>query len=234
MANHFYKSSLSLVIPVYNEEKIIEECVRTSYKHLSVFFQDFELIIVNDGSSDNTSVILSELEKEFGKLTILNNNFNRGIAFSLLRGLKYCSKDYIMHNGADSPFKMEDIGKVFPLIRDHDILVITRNKYSGYSHYRRIISFINLNLLRILFPLKLNDFNYIQIYKKDVIASVNPTATGAGFVVPEILLTAHKLNFSIIEAKHNYYPRTAGIASAGKFIEIKNSFIDMITFWLKY
>ena len=92
-----------------------------------------------------------------------------------------------MHNGADSPFKMEDIGKVFPLIKDYDILVITRNKYSGYSYYRRIISFINLNLLRILFPLKLNDFNYIQIYRKDVIASVNPTSTGAGFVVPEIL-----------------------------------------------
>ena len=133
MENHFYKSSLSLVIPVYNEEKIIEECIRTSYKQLSTFFLNFELIIVNDGSSDNTPTVLSALEKEYDNLIILTNQHNKGIGPSVLRGLKSSSKQYIMHNGADSPFRMEDIDIVFPLVGDHDILVIVRKKYSGYS-----------------------------------------------------------------------------------------------------
>ena len=234
MENHFYKSSLSLVIPVYNEEKIIEDCVRTSYKQLSSFFLDFELIIINDGSSDNTPSVLSKLKEEYDHLVILTNKHNKGIGPSVIRGLKFSSKQYIMHNGADSPFSMDHIDNVFPLIGNHDILVISRQKYSGYSLYRRIISFINLCLLKTLFPLKLNDYNFIQIYKKEVISSIKPKSTSAGFVIPEILLTAYKLNFSIIETEQMYYPRVKGDATAGKFVEVKNSFIDMMTFWYNY
>ena len=234
MENNFYKESISLVIPVYNEEIIIDECVRSSYAQLSKFFLDFEFIIIDDGSTDNTVKLLSGLKNEFNRLVVLTNKINMGIGPSLLRGLKYSSKNYIIHNGADRPFSMEDIEKVFPLIYGHDILVISRYQYSGYSLYRRIISFINLALLRGLFPLKLKDFNFIQIYSRKVISSIDPKSKSAGFLVPEILLSAHKLNFSIIETKHRYHTRVKGNENAGKLEEVVKSFIDMVKFWYRY
>ena len=230
----YFKESLSIVIPVYNEDEIIEDCIRDNHEYLSKYFYDFEIIIIDDGSYDQTASILKRLSEQYTSLKIKTNSVNLGIGKSLLKGLNSATKKYIIHNGADSPFNIFDIGKIMKSIDSSDILVISRSQYSGYSLYRRVVSFINISLLRIFFPLKLSDFNFVQIYNRKVFERIKPKSRSAGFLIPEILLTAYKLKFSIIEIKEKYQPRTTGTARAGKFEEVKNSFIDMVKFWLKY
>ena len=91
------KFSISVVIPVYNEEEIIEQCIINTFDSLSSLFLDYELIIINDGSLDQTPQILSNLSKLYSQLHIITNTKNLGIGKSLLKGLKFAKKECIVH-----------------------------------------------------------------------------------------------------------------------------------------
>ena len=227
----FSKYSISVVIPVYNEEEIIEQCIINTFNSLSNLFLDYELIIVNDGSLDQTPQILSNLSELYSQLHIITNAKNLGIGKSLLKGLKFAKKEYIIHNGADCPFNFNGLCKLLPYLTSHDIIVVARNNHTGYTFYRKVVSFINKSLLRILFPLKLNDYNFVQIYKKEVIDNVTPNARSAGFLIPEILIRAYTSNYKIVEIKSDYQARTTGKASAGKLSILLYSFSDMIKYF---
>lgn len=230
---NFFNKSLSIVVPVYNEEEIIEYCIRNSFEKVKRYFSDTEIIIVDDGSNDQTPKILKKLTKEFSNLKVLTNAKNSGIGKSLLSGLKYAQNDFIIHNGADSPYDYNGLDELIPNLEQNDIIVLTRNNHTGYTLYRKVVSLINRSLLRLFFPLRLIDFNFVQIYKREVIQDITPTARSAGFLIPEILISAFDSGFKIKELKSEYQARTTGKASAGKITILIHSLYDMIAFYIK-
>ena len=139
--------SLSLVLPGLNEEQNIERAVGRAASALERLADDFEIIVINDGSTDRTGELAERLAAKDCRIRVLHNERNMNYGVSLQRGIQAARHDWIFHNGLDLPLDPEDIDKFIPLFDEADVLVARRLNRSAHSPWRRLTSRTN-NLLR--------------------------------------------------------------------------------------
>jgi undecaprenyl-phosphate 4-deoxy-4-formamido-L-arabinose transferase len=183
--------SISYIIAGYNEEENIENAVLECYKYLENF-HDFELILVDDASKDKTREIMDRLAKEKENINVLYNYVNLNFGTSVLRGLKFASKEFIIFNAVDLPLSPALTGEIVNCMDDCDLLVLQRDKYIGTA-WRRIASIINGFLLRILFPKLIRGtpvLNFSQVFRRNIIDEILPLARSPIFVWPELIFRA--------------------------------------------
>ena len=225
--------SISLIIPVYNEEKLIQNSILKCTAILDNDFLDYEVIIVDDGSKDKSLDIVKILSLNNEKIKIVENCINLNQGVSIQRALKFAKKEFITHNGIDLPFDPTVLRSLLEEINGFDILVLERKKYTGASNWRKIISILNIFIRKLLFPIlskNLNDLNYIQIYRSSIIPYILPLAKSPAFTTPEMIFRARYLAYKILTQKIDYNPRMSGKSSLGKLHDILWSIYDMIRF----
>lgn len=118
--------NISIIIPAYNEEAAIGEAIRRVADFFSTQGGDFEIIVVDDGSSDRTSVAVREHMARYGTLRLITNETNRGKGFSVRRGALAARGDLLLFLDADLSTAPEEFEKFKPALRDHDIVIGSR------------------------------------------------------------------------------------------------------------
>jgi len=224
---------ISAVFIAYNEQESVEDTLQKSVASLQRLFDDFEIIVVNDGSSDKTGELLDLSAQGNSRIRIIHHKENLGIGQALINGLKAARFELVVHNGMDYCFDLDDLAKMVPLLDGADVVVCRRKQYAGYTKYRRLVSWVNLLLLRTLFRINLRDLNFTQLYKKQVLDSVRVDARSGGFLIPEILIRAHDLGFRLREIDIEYHARQKGVATAGRWKVLAQSLYDMVCFWVR-
>jgi undecaprenyl-phosphate 4-deoxy-4-formamido-L-arabinose transferase len=190
--------SLSYIIAGYNEESIIENSIRECHSTLSEDFPDFEIILVDDASTDNTRAIMENLAKEFSNIKVICNLVNLNFGTSVLRGIKAASKDIIIYNAADLPLSPKDTKAITKQMREYDLLVLERKQYHA-TGWRKLTSSVNILLLRLFYPRLTKGtpvLNFVQMFRKEIVDQILPLARSPIFVWPEMIFRA-KLNSSI-------------------------------------
>lgn len=225
--------SLSVVFPVFNEEESAVAALQKTESALKKYFPNLEIIVVDDGSTDNTGQILDKLKLKGSSLRIFHNPINLGQGLSLLTGFKKSKGELVTHNGVDLPLdpgKMAEFAKFFP---KYDIVVVERADRAAYSTWRKFTSVTN-NILRWLFlSKKFKDLNFVQIYKARVLENIHVESKGATMVTTELVLKAEKSGFKIKRVKAPYLKREFGQGFHGKSHDILIAIAEMINFWLK-
>jgi len=230
-ANGEYRD-ISVVYPAYNEEANLQSTLDRSIEALQAQFDRFEVIVVNDGSTDRTLSLLHEYANRRAEIKVLDNGRNLGAGTSMLRGMLAASCSLVINNAMDYPFDLLDLAKMCPLLHQADVVVAMRAGRPGYSFYRYFLSRVNLALLRLLFRIPLRDFNFVQLYKKEVLESMTINSRSAGFVPAEILIRAHDRGFQIREIEIHYHPRRMGKSVMGHPKVAFSSLKEMLSFWL--
>jgi glycosyltransferase involved in cell wall biosynthesis len=225
--------SITVIFPAYNEEQNIRSAIARALEAMRPRFHDFELLIIDDGSTDRTGEIAEDLAKTFPEITVLHNRQNMGLGETLYRGFQCARGELVIQNAMDYPLDLCDLDKMIPLLEEADVIVATRKAYAGYSPYRKLTSRVNRLILRRLFDPKLHDYNYTQLFKRDVLSAARPNSRSTVFIVPEIIIRAHELGFRIIELDIDYYPREFGEATSGRPKIILRSLRDMFKFWIE-
>lgn len=226
-----YKESLSVVIPAYNEEMNIARAMEQAIASLENLFEDFEIIIVNDASTDGTAAIAESLALKDPRIKVIHNAVNLRQGASLLRGFEQAGKELVIHDAMDYPFDLADLDKLMPYVEKNDVVVACRQKRAGYSPYRHLLSSVNLLLLHLCFELKLPDYNFVQLYKRRVLQEIQVRARSTGFVTPELILRAHRRGFKIAAVPIEYLPREAGVARSGDIKVILATLGDLFSFY---
>jgi glycosyltransferase involved in cell wall biosynthesis len=227
------KWSISIIYPVYNEATALKNVIVSSYNSLSRLFADFEIIIVNDGSTDGTAALAEQLTQKYPGVRVIHNKVNLGQGRSILKAFTAANKQLVLHNGIDLPFKLDDLIHLLPGMEYADIVVATRKSRAGYSVYRTIVSKINRLLIRTMFNMQLTDFNFVQLYKAPIVHEVKIVSHSTGFVIPELLIRAHDLGYKIAAVDIDYYPREQGRSINGRLKVLVASFTDLTKFWLR-
>lgn len=227
------EESLSLVIPVFNERKLIEECVKRCAEVLSRHFKEFELILVDDGSTDGTGEIMDQSAINDDRIKVIHNIVNLNVGVSVQRGLATASKEFVVHNAVDLPLAVEDISGLMELARGCDVLVLERKSYAGYTLWRWVTSKVNRGLIRVLFGGNIHDLNFTQIYRRDVISKVLPIARSPAFTTPEMIIRALRLGLRVKAIPVEYRPRTHGKGAFGRPHDMLWSLYDMLHFRMK-
>lgn len=226
--------SLSVIMPVYNEQDNIMSAIEQTMLEFKNF-KKAELIVINDGSDDDTNKKLIDLSTKYPDLLVLKNSRNKGIAKSLRYGFLKVLNDYVLFNSADLPLDPKDICNIIEQKYPFDLLVVERKGYSGFSNWRIFVSVFNRIILHIFFPLALIDIadcNYTFIIKKDVLKKVFPSSISSNFIETEIILRAKYLKYNIKSIETKYNRRKLSRKHFGRMRNIMYSLKDLISFRL--
>jgi glycosyltransferase involved in cell wall biosynthesis len=226
--------SLSLFLPCFNEEQNVERTVRASVAALREVTDDFEVIVVNDGSRDRTGEIAERLAAENSHVRVCHHERNRGYGAALRTGFLAARKDLVCFMDADGQFDAREISDLLSLADKADIV-------SGFRLNRRDPFFRSLNaflfnrLVRLLFGLKVTDLNCaFKLYHRRVVDAIAPQLESTGaFINAEMLIRAKKAGFSIMEIGVHHYPRVAGTQTGAKLSVILRAFKELFALFRK-
>ncbi|MFH1460435.1 MAG: glycosyltransferase family 2 protein [Candidatus Omnitrophota bacterium] len=224
---------ISLIVPVYNEQELIQETVEIFLTDLSNICKNYELIIVDDASTDETAEILKNLKSKYQhRLIVITNEKNIGGGRSLIKGFHAARYSLVATNFADRPFNLLELKNILPkFLKNIDFIVVVRKNRSANSVYRKITSLINYYLIRLLFNIKVKDFQFVQIYKREILQSISVDSHRT-FVPPEIIIRLLLNNYIMDEYEADFYPRTKGMAKCGNPRIILRAIYDMFSFWV--
>jgi glycosyltransferase involved in cell wall biosynthesis len=225
--------SLSVIYAAYNEESNIRDTITRSLEALRSRFQTFELLIINDKSRDRTGEIAEELARAHPEISVIHNEKNIGQGASLAEGFRRARCDLVIHNAMDYPFDLCDLDRMVPLLDEADVVAAARSDRPSYTAYRRFLSWGNLALLHLLFDLKLDDYNFVQLFRREIFDVVKPDAMSTGFIMPEIMIRAHDAGFRVKQVEVVYHPRLRGVATSGSWRVVRCSLCDLFRFWWK-
>lgn len=172
---------LSIVIPAYNEEGVIETTVRAFHDELKKEKINHEILVINDNSKDSTEKILKTLEKEISELRHINNTPPNGFGFAVRRGLENFSGDCVALVMADMSDRPVDLVSYFRAMvsGDYDAVFGSRfikgGKVVDYPKNKIFLNRLTNNIIKVLFGVRYNDTtNAFKLYKKETMEGLKP------------------------------------------------------------
>lgn len=225
--------SISIILPVYNEdgnvEKVIEELF--FFFHNSNGFNDFEIIVVDDGSKDKTEYILRRLSCKIPNLKVITHSKNLGYGQALTSGSNVTKFPLIFFMDADGQFDIRDLDKLFLYIDQYDIIIGYRERRQDPA-YRIALGKIYTFLIFLLFGLKVRDINCgFKLFKRKALVAGNVTCEG-GVYCAEFLIKAKSRGCKIKEVPVKHFPRLEGKQTGANPRVIFNATINLVR--LKY
>lgn len=224
---------ISVVFAAYNEEVNIVPTIEKALDAMRELGRDFEILIVDDRSKDSTGSLADDLAATNQEIRVLHNERNMGQGASLVRGFQQARHELVIHNAMDYPFDLRDLPKLLECCGEADVIAAARTSRAGYSPYRVLTSVVHKHLLHLLFPLKLSDYNFVQLYPRSVWEAVRVEARSTAFLTPEAMIRAHDMGYRVKEVEIEYHPRLAGEATSGKPKVIVHTLRDLFAFWWK-
>ena len=196
---------ISLIIPMYNESKIIKDTANTLHEYMSANFSDYEILFSNDGSKDDCAEKCAALN--LPNVRVVGYEVNRGKGCAVREGVMQADGDIIMFTDADLAYGTEVIKRAYDILKDADanMLIGSRNLsedgYEGYTLMRKIMSKIYIKVLCIAGGFKLSDSQCgCKAYKGEAVKKIFERCKVDGFAFDfESILWAQKFGYKIVE-----------------------------------
>jgi glycosyltransferase involved in cell wall biosynthesis len=219
---------LSVFLPAYNEEKNIKKTIANVYETLPSLAKNFEVIVINDGSSDRTLEILKELKLK--NLSIINHIKNQGYGAGVISGLYNSKYELIFFMDSDGQFNFSEITSMIKRQKETNAdLVIGQYINRKVSKARKLNTFLWQLVIRIMFNLKVKHIDCgFKLIRKKVIDEIPKLESQRGaFISTEFLVKAKSKKFKIVEIPVHHFERKEGVATGNNFKVIINSFRDL-------
>jgi len=221
-----YKNSISVVIPAFNEQDNIRKVIENSYNFLKANFDNFELIIVDDGSTDNTHFICRELSTKIGdKLVVLRHVANRGYGAALRTGLFSAKNDLVFYTDSDNQFDINELKSFLEYIKDFDVIIGYRKNRKDIF-IRKFCALIYNRIIFFLFGLNVRDIDCsFKLFKRESLSKLS-IDTDEFLIDTELLVKSKLNNLKVKQIGVNHLPRTSG-KSTVKFSHVFGTIRDM-------
>ena len=207
--------SVSVVFPMYNEEDYIHRAVRAARDILSEVAPDWEIVIVDDRSTDRTGELAEALAREDPRIKVVHNAVNRKLGGSLRAGYAAVTKDLVLYTDADLPFDLQELGRAVRLLeyQEADVLSAYRFDRTSEGFVRTVYSFLYNLLIRVAFSLPIKDVNFsFKLFRRELLSRIELKSEGS-FIDAEFLVRARKAGASIIQIGVDYFPRSRGVST---------------------
>jgi glycosyltransferase involved in cell wall biosynthesis len=221
--------SLSIFFPAFNEEANIEESITKAIEvaENSPFIGDYEVIAVNDGSSDNTAEIVTALAAKNPRVRLVSHEVNRGAGAALATGFASATKDYVFYTDADLQFDILELNSLLVHIPNSPIVIGYRSPRN--DPFMRLVNAKGWNILmRFFFGLKVRDVDSaFKIFRTDLVQSLELSADGA-IKHAEIIIRLQNKGETFKEVPVTHWPRVAGSPTGAKISVIIKAFREAL------
>ena len=227
-------SSLSISFPAYNEEANIGRTIQDALRVASRLTDDFEVIIVDDGSADHTVDAVHEYATQDPQVRLIEHGVNQGYGAAVFDGLVAGTKGWAFFTDSDQQFVLEELDNLWAL-RDKADLIVGYRAPRRDSFIRKLNGFGWTWLTNVFFVYVSRDVDCaFKLISREVMNTVGPhvSSRGATFSA-EFLVRAKKMGFASREVPVTHRSRTAGSQTGAKLHVILRAFWEMFLFRIK-
>ncbi len=219
--------SITVFFPCYNEQDNVAKVAEQAVQVLEAIQADYEVIIVDDGSSDNTGPNADHVAARHARVRVIHHPRNLGYGAALQSGFRAAAKQLVFYTDGDAQFDLAELPALLPLMQKYDIVSCYRmNRQDNFV--RRMNGWLWTRMVDFLFSLRLRDIDCaFKLYKRVIFDHIKMESTGA-LISTEILARAAKKGYTITEVGVHHYPRTAGKPTGGSPRVILRAFKELL------
>ncbi len=227
--------SVSCTILCYNEEATVAQAVADVHAGLAAFGdREFEILLVDDGSTDRSVAIGRELEVTYPEVTLIRHPHNLGPGSAILTGIRNSRNEVICFHAADQQLDFSEVASFIPLLDDHDIVIGSRSGRPGYTQMRMLSSVVYIKLVHWLFGLTdYDDFNFLYLYRRELFDDM-PIESDGVFMCTEIFVRALDRGARVAHVTAECLPREVGVSTVYRSNVIAKTVREMAQFWWRH
>ncbi len=224
--------SLSVFFPCFNEEKNIPFFVDEAINFLPKVADKFEIIIIDDGSSDKTKDVAEDLVKNFPMVKLVSHQENRGYGAALRTGFEVAKYDWIFFTDGDLQFRLNQLANFIPYTQTHHVIIGYRKKRAEGKLRAFNASLFKL-YIDLLFRVGVRDIDCaFKLFHRKTLQSLHLESTGA-FTSSEILYKLKKRGEKFIQLPVNHSKRKFGSPTGNNIKVIIKAGIEALSLYLK-
>jgi glycosyltransferase involved in cell wall biosynthesis len=225
--------SVSVVIPMYNEEAYVDRSVAAARGVLEQMGCDWEIVIVDDASTDETARRAEAIAAADPRVRVIHNAVNRRLGGTLRAGFAAARKDLIFYTDADLPVDYGQLPRAVRLLESQqaDLLAGYRFDRTSEGLHRALYTIGYHVLIRLLFGLRIRDVNFaFKLFRRSLLQTIALKSEGS-FIDAELLLRARKAGAVMIQMGLDYFPRTRGPSKLSSLGVIAAILREMVGQW---
>jgi glycosyltransferase involved in cell wall biosynthesis len=227
------QKSLSVVLPAHNEEENIARTLSDVLQVLGAWVRDFEVIVVDDGSTDRTGAIVSAIASSDSRVRLITHPINQGYGAALVSGFSAVSKELAFFMDSDGQFDIRDIRQFFPLVDEYDAILGYRidrqdtwmRKLNAWGWKMLIGLFLGVHVKDVDCAFKLYRTEFLQLHSFE---------TRGAMINAEMLYKLKRDGFTFKQVGVHHLPRLAGKATGANPKVILRAFSELFLYSLKW
>lgn len=225
--------SITAFFPAYNDAGTIASMVVTADRTLRSLTDDYEVLVINDGSPDHTGEVLADLQTRYPNLRVITHVKNRGYGGALRSGFEHASKELICYTDGDAQYDPREFKLLAESLRD-DVDVVQGYKIErGDPLHRKIIGRIYHTVVKTMFGLPIRDVDCdMRLIRRHVFDEVRLTRD-SGVICVEMMTRITQAGFKLTEVPVHHYHRAYGQSQFFNFRRVGRVGIDLIQLWFE-
>ncbi len=227
------RPSITAFFPCYNDSGTIASVVITADRTLRVLADDYEIIVGDDASTDNSVAILEELRGLYPRLRVLLHAVNRGYGGNLRSMFAEATKDLIFYTDGDAQYDPAELTLLYQHLGE-DVDVVQGWKIERHDPlHRKIIGRVYHHFVRWWFGLHLRDVDCdFRLFRRHVLESF-PLVSNSGCITVEMMTRIEQGGFSVVEVPVHHYHRAYGESQFFNFRRVVRTLTELSRLWIR-
>jgi glycosyltransferase involved in cell wall biosynthesis len=224
--------SITAFFPAYNDAPTLPGLIDKTFDVLSACASDFEVIVINDGSVDDTASVLAALQKTHGeRLRVITHEGNRGYGGALRSGIGAASKDLVFYTDSDGQYDVGELPLLLERLEPH-VGLVNGYKIVRQDPWHRIwIGSIYNKFARVLFRIRLRDVDCdFRLIRRSVLDRIKLHST-SGTICVEMVRKIEMTGCGVVEVPVSHYPRLHGSSQFFRIRSLLTTFRQLLALW---
>ncbi|MCX6630130.1 MAG: glycosyltransferase family 2 protein [Candidatus Solibacter sp.] len=227
-------ASLSVFFPAYNDAPSLPRLLATAFAVLAAHVVDYEVIVVNDGSHDDTAAVLAQLCGQYGpRLRVVTHQQNRGYGGALRSGFAAATKEFVFYTDGDSQYDVGELPRLLELVGPDTGLV---NGYKLERHdpaHRVWIGKAYNFCARLLFRIRIRDIDCdYRLIRRALLERIHLTST-SGTICVELVRKLEMTGCGVVETGVRHYPRLYGKSQFFRLRSLATTLYELVRLWVR-
>ena len=227
------KPSIAAFFPAFNDEATITQMVTDALAVLSTLTDDYEVLVIDDGSTDGTAAVADELARRLPSVRVVHHPENRGYGAALASGFRDVRKDLVFYTDGDGQYDVRELARLVPLMTDGVAVVNGYKAVRADARHRVVLGEIYKRLARWLFRLPIRDVDCdFRLLRREAIQGIE-LESASGVVCTEMIYKLRRAGCRFAEVQVHHYPRRHGRSQFFTVRRVARTAFDFFALWTK-
>lgn len=228
-----HASGISVFFPALNDEKTIGAMVMEALKVLPTLTDNYEVIVVNDGSTDTTGEVMEQVARASSRVQVISHPGNQGYGAALRSGFSQASKDLIFYTDGDGQYDVRELEVLFSQLTASCDVVNGYKLRRADSRRRRFLGAMYNRMARLLFRLPIRDVDCdFRLIRRSALEGIE-LVSSSGVICVEMIYKLHASGCCFAESPVHHYPRAHGESQFFTLRRVAQTGYDFLALWLK-